>query len=468
MAYFNHAFRKTLVATKGNQGATTPGSPGGTAGVTGGILQTAGLHTSVLKSTSTAEGYQLGPGVVGYFDAKTDLSLENLSETCPFYLAAASIKLKDKQGPFHGGYQTSTKTKVINPKYLRKVWMVESNAATRAVLEIGGTPDNVLANAACNKEFICEETYYLRLEAKGTAALRFANHNLYQNLSAYGGCCVDPAAPAAVDPVGIYLQFAEQLAGVPGSDQAGDTGNPYLRDFIRPLISVTFDSGTGNQSGVYAQNEEIALEEGLTALDTWANMPREADAGTTIVSAGLILVGAYEDTEFADCTFQPSDYYGKSPIQIFASEVDLNGDPCAFEGMCVTTVCEGVQANGLGESVVRDLILSESYLQNFMATDLRIREITQGTSTLDIIDRFALYGRFFILHVVPRFNNPSGVFDNDQYLIDVVGDDDTLSTMDADFGGLLKALGPLAGCEEVEDLSVEGCTYTLPVVPPAP
>jgi hypothetical protein len=197
-------------------------------------------------------------------------------------------------------------------------------------------------------------------------------------------------------------------------------------------------------------------------------MPREADAGTTIVSAGLILVGAYEDTEFADCTFQPSDYYGKSPIQIFASEVDLNGDPCAFEGMCVTTVCEGVQANGLGESVVRDLILSESYLQNFMATDLRIREITQGTSTLDIIDRFALYGRFFILHVVPRFNNPSGVFDNDQYLIDVVGDDDTLSTMDADFGGLLKALGPLAGCEEVEDLSVEGCTYTLPVVPPAP
>jgi len=467
MAYFNHAFRKTLVATKGDQGATTPGSPGGTAGLTGGILQTAGLHTSVLKSTSTAEGYQLGPGVVGYFDAKTDLSLGSL-DTCPFYLAAASIKVKDKQGPFHGGYQTSTKTKVINPKYLRKVWKVESNRATRAVLEIGGTPDNVLANAACNKEFICEETYYLRLEAKGTAALRFANHNLYQNLSAYGGCCVDPAAPAAVDPVGIYLQFAEQLAGVPGSDQAGDTGNPYLRDFIRPLISVTFDSGSGNQSGVYAQNAEIALEEGLNELDTWANMPREADAGTTIVSAGLILVGAYEDTEFADCTFQPSDYYGKSPIQIFASEVDLNGDPCAFEGMCVTRICEGVQANGLGESVVRDLILSESYLQNFMATDLRIREITQGTSTLDIIDRTALYGRFFILHVVPRFNNPSGVFDNDQYLIDVVGDDDTLTTMDADFAGLLKALGPLAGCEEVEDLSVTGCTYTLPVVAPAP
>lgn len=464
MAYFNHAFRKTLVATKGNQGETTPGSAGGSAGLAGGVLQTAGLHTSVLKSTSSAEGYQLGPGVIGYFDPKTNTSLETLLN-CPFYIASASIKLKDKQGPHHGGYQTSTKTKIINPKYLRKVWKVESNKATRAVLEVGGTPDNIAANASCNKEFICEETYYLRLEAKGTAALRFANHNLYQNLSAYGGCCVDPAAPAAVDPVGIYLQFAEQLAGVPGSDQAGDTGNPYLRDFIRPLISVTFDLGTGVQTNVYAQNEEIALEEGLTAADIWANLPRAADAGTTIVSAGLILLGAYEDTEFGDCTFQPSDYYGKSPIQLFASEVDLNGDPCAFEGMCVTRVCEGVQANGLGESVVRDLILSESYLQNFMATDLRIREITQGTSTLDIIDRTALYGRFFILHVVPRFNNPSGVFDNDQYLIDVVGDTDTLDTMDADFAALLKGLGSLASCEEVEDLSVEGCRYELPVVP---
>ena len=135
--------------------------------------------------------------------------------------------------------------------------------------------------------------------------------------------------------------------------------------------------------------------------------------------------------------------------------------------MCVTTVCEGVQANGLGESVVRDLILSESYLQNFMATDLRIREITQGTSTLDIIDRTALYGRFFILHSVPRFNNPTGVFDNDQYLIDVIGSADTMDTMQADFAGLLKATKNFNGCEEVQDLSVTGCAYTLPVVAPA-
>lgn len=467
MAYFNHAFRKTMLATFGDQAASTPGDPNGTWGVTAGIVNK-GLEVWKLKSTAASEGYQLGPGTLGFFD-KTDTSidLENVVECCPFYVASASIKAKDKQGPFHGGYQTSHKSKIVNPKYLRKVWFVNPNAATRAVLEIGGTPDNVDSNASCNKEFLCEETYYLRLEVKGTAALRFANHNLYQNLSAYGGCCPDPAAPSAVDPVGIYLQFAEQIAGVPGSDQAGDTGNPYMRDFVRPLISVTFDSGAGNQSGVYAQNEEIALEEGLTANDTWENMPRATDAGTTIISAGLILVGAYADTEFRDCTFQTSDYYGKEPLQLFASEVDLNGDPCAFEGMCVTTVCEGVQANGLGESVVRDLIISESYLQNFMSSDLRIREITQGTSTLDIIDRTALYGRFFILHSVPRFNNPTGTFDNDQYLIDIVGTADTMTVLNDAFSAFLGTCNN--DCDEVEDLSVTGCDYTLPVVaPPAP
>jgi hypothetical protein len=75
---------------------------------------------------------------------------------------------------------------------------------------------------------------------------------------------------------------------------------------------------------------------------------------------------------------------------------------------------------GFGEQVARDLIMHESYLQNFFATDLRVREITQGTNILDSVDRASLYTRYFIQHTVPRFNNPSGTFDNDQYLLDVI------------------------------------------------
>ena len=442
MSYFNHAFRKTFVATYGDQAAVgTPGTPGGVAAVKAGVLLTTGMHVSNLKSTAASEGWVLGPGVVGFFDSKTNesITLDANADCCPFYIAAASLKKNDKQGPFHGGYQESHKSKVINPKYLRKAWRVDPNAASRAVLELGGTPDN---GPACNKEFICEQTYYLRVEVKGTAALRFANHNLYRNLAAYTGCCDDPAAPTAVDPAIVYVEWAKQIAE-----------DPYLKDFIRPLVVVDGDS--------YGYDATVIAEEGLNAGN---DFDAALAAGGT--SAGLILLGAYMDTQFEDCTFQPSDYYGKEPIQLFASEVDLNGDPCAFEGLCVTTICEGVQANGLGESVLRDVILSESYLQNFLHSDLRIREITQGTSTYDIIDRTALYGRFFLLHSVPRFNNPTGVFDNDQYLLDIVGTAQTNDVLTDEVSALITNCN--INCEGVEDYTVLPCDYTVPVVVPAP
>lgn len=440
MSYFNHAFRKTFVATYGDRAPVgTPGTPGGEAEVKSGILLTTGMHVSNLKSTAAAEGWVLGPGVVGFFDSKTNESilLRDNDECCPFYIAAASLKKNDKQGPFHGGYQESHKSKVINPKYLRKAWKVDPNPASRAVLELGGTPDN---GVECNKEFICEQTYYLRVEVKGTAALRFANHNLYRNLAAYTGCCDDPAAPTAVDPAIVYVEWAKQIAE-----------DPYLKDFIRPLVVVDGDS--------YGYDATVIAEEGLNAGNDFD--AALAAGGTT---AGLILLGAYVDTQFEDCTFQPTDYYGKEPIQLFASEVDLNGDPCAFEGLCVTTICEGVQANGLGESVLRDVILSESYLQNFLHSDLRIREITQGTSTYDIIDRTALYGRFFILHSVPRFNNPTGVFDNDQYLLDIVGTASTAGVLENEFTALIDNCN--INCEGVEDYTAKACDYTVPVVAP--
>ena len=444
MAYFNHAFKKTFIATKKTQIAQSAGTPGtgNQAGLTSGILTSTGIGVWDLKQGAENDGFNLGPGVVGFFDSKTNLSITLGSNTdcCPFYIGAASIKLKDKQGPFHGGYQESNKSKIVNPKYLRKAWMVNSNPASRAVLEIGGTPDNIAGNAACAKDFLCEETYYLRVEAKGSAALRFANHNLYRTLGAYTGCCDDPAAPTNVDPAVVYVEWAKQISE-----------DPYLKDFIRALVVVDGDS--------YGYDDTVIAEEGLNAGNDFA---AALAAGGT--NAGMILLGAYEDTKFGDCTFQPSDYYGKEPVQLLASEVDLNGDPCAFEGLCVVTACHGVQANGLGESVVRELIVSESYLQNFLHTDLRIREITQGTSSLDIIDRSDLYSHFFMLHSVPRYNNPTGVFDNDQYLLDIVGKKDTNTYLKGEVNELIDACN--INCEGVEDYTVTECSFTVPVILP--
>jgi hypothetical protein len=54
-----------------------------------------------------------------------------------------------------------------------------------------------------------------------------------------------------------------------------------------------------------------------------------------------------------------------------------------------------------------------------LATDLRIREITQGNQIISSIDRGGLYFRYVLIHNVPRFNNPSGTFDNDQYALTI-------------------------------------------------
>ena len=77
--------------------------------------------------------------------------------------------------------------------------------------------------------------------------------------------------------------------------------------------------------------------------------------------------------------------------------------------------------SGLGETVLRELILDGRYLQNAYpdsgrVDSLRMREI-EADPALATITRSALYDRVLILHNVPRFNNPSSTFDNDQYLI---------------------------------------------------
>lgn len=457
MAYFNHAYKKLFVATKadGLYPVTVDNDlPGGNdpeVEVLGGIVTT-DHHVSYLS--------QLGAGVTGFFgagdnapggkDVAAPLGLFGNS-CCAFYVAGSSLKADDKQGPFHGGYKESHKSKIVNPKYIRKMWGVKSQIASRAALEIGGTVENIAANADCNKEFLCEESYYLRIEVKGSAALRFANHNLYQTLQADGGCCADPTNPSPVGPEVIYLQFAQQIAE-----------NPYLKDFVRPLIQVTYNPGPGVVTETLAATSAIALEEGLDADDVFAKLTDDSLAGyiepSTIQSVGLILVGAYVDTKFSDCTFQTSDYYGKEPVQLFASEVDLNGDPCTFEGLCVTEVCPGIEAQGLGETVIRELIQSEAYLQNFMHSDLRIREITQGTAVFDAIDRTALYGKFYILHSVPRFNNPTGVFDNDQYLLEIVGSD---SLVDFLVKEALQIADQCVGCEVVPAYEQDKCGIDL-------
>ena len=503
MAYFNHAFQKTFLATGNSYDSDTLVDPvtGGSYTISSdyGYLTTSAVPTYMLNVMS--QGQKTFPyssptdlstwtsGYVGIFDPKTNLSITP-EQCCNIYIAGSAIYNNDKIGPFHGGYTETNKSKMINPKYVQNFYRVDpctpqnmvlhvgstywtagggvtsvdtlvagtgyangtytvtvtGGTGTGAILEIvvtGGTVDSAtvinpgkgytlndtltlvggnndatvdvatvtIANvdsltgsggASCCHEFLCGETYYLRVDIKGSPALRFLNHNAYYNAEAYTGCCpANSIAPTPVDSTEVMILWA----------------NALLRyKLVSPFIQIVIQ----DQQGVLWYEPGTSAAE-LAALggDTWDNYV--SPGYISGACAGMIFNGAYVDTKFGDCTFQVTDFYEKQPVQIYASEVDLNGDPCEFTGLCVVAECRGTQAQGLGEQVLRDLILSESYRQNFLSSnDLRIREITQGNQLISAINRNALYTKYYLLHSVPRFNNPTGVFDNDRYLLQVL------------------------------------------------
>jgi len=523
MSYFNHAFQKVFLGT----GATRVGAPSITDPATsGGFVLTSGV------ASVTLGGANLGPGYFGFFNKDSYASVNEgdltPGECCPLVLAAASLKANDMQGPFHGGYKESNKSKYINPRLISKLYVVDPCTPQQHIVHIGNTnytgtsvdgvssfdllslvggtgytdpgavgvattggtgsgllvdyvtdgagvitsitisdpgigytvgdtvtvtgggadatidvatvDASVVSDAACGIPFYCDETYYLRIDVKGSPALRFANHNMYQTLQADGGCCSGPV-PTLVDSTLIYIQWAKAIVE-----------NPYFKDFIQPIV---FD-----ELGLpWFADAATAISYGSVGTQIWDNYVSNGhiDGG----SAGMRLMGAYVDTKFGNCTFMVTDYFEKEPIKILASLVDYTGDPCVFEGVCVVEECPALQGMGFGETVARDLIMSESYLQNFFSTnDLRIREITQGTDILDAVNRNALYTRYYIQHSVPRFNNPSGTFDNDQYLLEIITNG-RIVALESFLDAWLTNCGD--GCASLVEY---GCTECTPVEVP--
>lgn len=511
MAYFNHAFKKSFLATGPTQTAFPVTFPdGSTINTTTslGYVTSAGMPTYGLNQLSAISVATYGAattattdGYIGWFSPSTNLSLAigSGSSCCNAYLAGSAIYSNDKIGPLTGGYQETNKSKMVNPKYVSRFYSVDPCAPQNNVIHVGSTywtagggiltvnaiitgvntlyavsaTDVVAApvtttgtgtglvvsydttaggkvtngsivvlnpgkgyavgdtvtipyasgaagNAIvtiltvtaahaqvgcgitpdCCKEYLCGETYSLRLDVKGSPALRFLNHNAYNTVDAYTGCCPAGAiAPVAVDSTEVMILWANGL-----------TTNPIVGPFVQIVVQAEDGSlwyAPGTSAAFLAAN----------GADTWNHYVSTGHVAGAC--AGLILNGAYVDTKFGDCTFQLSDFYEKEPVKLYASEVDYNGDPCAFTTLCVVTECQGLQVQGLGETVVRDMTMSESYRQNFLATDFRIREITQGNQIISSVNRTALYYRYMLQHNVPRNYNPSGTFDADQYMLEI-------------------------------------------------
>jgi hypothetical protein len=393
MAYFNHAFHKVFLATNATDAYVTTGNA------------RALLPAQV--------GFYAAPNKGVTNNATPDALVVPGVNDCPLVLAQGSIYASDKIGPFHGGYRETSKSKIINPKYVTGFWRVNACGIRQESISVGDTFDTTTtANITpCVDDFAfkCGETYYLRVDIKGSPALRYLSRNDYFTASAYTGCCADPNSPTDVNPLIVYINWAYQLLN-----------SPLMNPFIRIKIQYGADGATTLNSQWFTSSAAD-----LAILNSYSTTPSTIPAATT---AGFIIQGAYVDTQFGDCTFYPNDALQAymEPVKLYASMVDYNGDPCAFTGVCVKNSCLGRQGMGYGESIIRRLILSEGYAQTpfYTGRDLRIREITQGYNVTDAIDRglatAAQYDSVFIQHSVPRFNNPTGTFDNDQYLLEVV------------------------------------------------
>jgi hypothetical protein len=425
---------------------------------------------------------------------------------------------KDKVGPFHGGYTESVKSKMINPKYISAFYRVDPCPAQQSQVTVGLTtstpivltggsnstvtitvastagllpgmtvvvtsgtgafaagttitsitsgtvfvvstaPTTTLSSAnisaytsltaTCAQDYLCGETYNLRVDLKGSPALRFLTRNSYYTATAYTGCCSTTSlAPTAVNPLIVYVNWAYQLLN-----------SPLIGNFIQ--VQVTYSTDLGVTFAGLGDGTNSAANLALLQSYVLGNTALPANATPNLTQAGIIINGAYVDTRFQDCTFYPNDSIIAylEPIQIFASEVDLNGDPCAFSAVCVNNSCKGVQQKGTGENIIRDVILTQAYMQDpfYNGQDLRIREITNGTDVYATINRNSQYSRYYIQHNVPRFNNPSGVFDNDQYLLEIVAPASISVTATAAASGTTITVNSTAGL-------VTGATYNLTV-----
>lgn len=399
MAYFNHAFCKSFLAT----------------------------------DASAADGAAITAVTAGQVALVDDAdwtvhATGNVPSNSLTYIVQGSYRSDILGGNSnHGGYGESIKSKGINPKYLTRIW--ESECITATVAET-----SVTVGPKCHP---CGENLMLRVDVKGSPALRFLNHNAY----AIGDSMGDSAAgdvPGLCCVAGqTYLDPAVALAKIGKMIVADPIVSPFLQEKTGGGIVVT----GGSNAGTYTFDEVLTNTGGFTAVTD--------PVGDGITSVKLTFEGAYVSTAFGDSSFDSRDFYGKEPVQLISSMIDETGEPCNDCGTVVNT--PAVMEQTTGETVLRHLLLSERYMQNPVhqgnADFNRMREIEGSDAIIAAVDRTALYKTYYVQHSVPRFNNPTSTFDNDQYVYEIFvkctdtttqGEIDALLTLLANTAGITK------------------------------
>ncbi len=364
-----------------------------------------------LRTSGTTS--QLTAGQIGLYNTPQNGIIGNAisaGQAGGVTIASGSWHTVDKIAPFWGGLKESIKSKTIN-------W----NRVTRFIKETAQTPQNQIvsfgwdqtisgATSSVGPAFFCGTPYYFFIQAQGSPALWFLNKQMYKQLDAFGGCCGTDCSSGCTstyaDAASVMLQWKDVLSQ-----------DPYWPSFVTPQVFINV---SGAKTEVYS-----AYDHSLDSTKT-TYVPNTANPISVVASFQLTV--AYAETKFGTCTFSITDHYEVEPLIIQGSLVTQTADPCAVNTTINTSVPNmytqiqaPLQVRGLGEAVVRNLLMTaryrqESFPDNIFADSLRMREI-ENVTTLSDAGLATLYDSIMLIHTISRPYNPSGVSDNDQYAL---------------------------------------------------
>ena len=426
MSYFNHAFGKAFLAKTHEQTNT---------------------QNSVNLTT------------VGEFAVlASDFGIMNAADVANnkggFYLAQAAFQTNDRIGnnPGMGGYKESSKSKMIMSKYISSMWVTTCETEVADVGELVIKPTD--ANLSC---FPCDEQPMFRADIKGTAVLRYINHNAYATLN---GALPMPATNAqdgsgalatsfvvggttyTYDPNNIDMCCGTQVAGTTAGiapsivainlrDQFNN--DPILSKFATATLEIS--SGGAAYAGITAVQEQSIYAGGALGVAAGAATPTTGSATGAWVATDLYKIkftmknSCELQTQFGDSSFDTRDFYLMGDLKAIVQMQDETGEACIpCQGFVTFTesATEFKQRRISADTVARDILLTERYRQSpydqGRRDSSRMRQQEGMDQIITEIGRDATsgtcagaYRAYHLVHNVPRFNNPSGTFNNDQY-----------------------------------------------------
>lgn len=390
-----------------------------------------------LDLVTSGSVYALTAGQFGFFDCPYSTGVEgnaiSAGQAGSVIMAVGSWHTVDKIAPLYGGLQEADRTQIIDWKKVNGFYKTVAVTAQNQIIAFGW---DQTSGSTTGPAFYCGTTYNFAIEADGSPALGFLNHQMYMQLAAFSGCCGTDCSSGCTstyaDAACVMLQWKDAL-----------TQNPYWPSFVNPQVYIQTSGLTRLE--VYSAYDVQRAQAGTYGVALGSIMTPNPTLQATVIAAGAYvcntsnpisvvasfqLTVAYSDTQFGTCTFSPSDKFEIEPLIIQGSLVTQDANPCAVNttiNSSVPTMTTQIQAprqvRGLGQQVARNLFAWQAYKQEYFPTGmetilLRMREVENFTTLTDV----SLSGLYDVLQL--RFNktrswNSQSIYDADEYALTI-------------------------------------------------